>query len=82
MMESALSSLMGVMDKLSNTRGYHVSYDMEVLPGLKYLLGDRTKIGAVCHVDKNCWTYKDIGGFWEALWNMIKGLAGGIADIF
>ena len=83
LMETAMSALMGVMDTLSNTRGYHVSYDLEVLPFLKPILGDRTKIGAVCHVDKNTWCWNNgIHGFWDALWQMIKSLAGGIADIF
>lgn len=81
-MGSLMDGLMGVMDKLSNTRGYHVTYDLPVLPYLKGFLGDQTKIGATCHVDKNSWTYKDIGGFWNALWELIKSLAGGIADLF
>ncbi len=81
-MGSLMNGLMGVMDSLSSTRGYHVAYDLPVLPYLAGFLGNATKIGATCHVDKNCWTYKDVGSFWNALWELIKSLVGGIADIF
>ncbi len=82
-MGSLMNALMGVMDTLSNTRGYHVVYDMPVLPYLKGFLGDKTRIGATCHVDKNTWAWNNgIHGFWGALWELIKGIAGGIADLF
>ncbi|MCK7540907.1 MAG: hypothetical protein MZV63_63455 [Marinilabiliales bacterium] len=46
------------------------------------MVGEHVTVSGTCVVDKNCWTYKDIGSLWNVIWNMIKSAMGAITDMF
>ncbi|MCK5878955.1 MAG: pilus assembly protein [Holophagae bacterium] len=70
------SGLMGLMDTLSSSKGYAVSYSMTVSPFLKSTLGDKTNIASACVVDANAWSYKELGD--KSFWGVIAAKIGGI----
>jgi hypothetical protein len=71
------STLMDLMDTLSSTKGYAVSYSLTVSPYLKKTLGDKTNIASACVVDTNAWSYKELGD--KSFWGVF---AAKIGDIF
>ncbi len=80
-----LDVLFGVLDTISSTRGYKVSYEIEVKGKFtQKILGDKKKvvISTTYFIDKNTWSHKDVGSLLEFLWDILKNLAGKIGQIF
>lgn len=74
-----------VLDKISSTRGYKVSYEIEVKGKFtQKILGNKKKvvISTTYYIDKNTWSHKDVGSLIEFLWSILKELASGIGDLF
>ena len=74
-----VSGLMGLMDTLSSSKGYAVSYSLPVNHYLKSTLGGKTTIASSCVVDANAWSYKELGdkSFWGVIAAKIGGIFGG-----
>jgi len=80
----ALSVLFSGLDKISSTRGYKVSYEIEVKGKFtQKILGDKKKvvISTTYFIDKNTWSHKDVGSLIEFLWEIIKSLGGEIGAL-
>lgn len=81
----ALSMLLGVLDAVSSTKGYKVSYEVEIKGEFtQKILGDKKKIaiGTTYYIDKNTWSHKDVGSFLNFLWEIIKSLGGDLMGVF
>ncbi len=77
--------LFGVLDAISSTKGYKVSYEIEVKGKFtQKIIGNKSKvtISTTYFIDKNTWSHKDVGSLIEFLWDILKNLAGKIGDIF
>jgi len=74
----AIDLLFGALDKVSSTKGYKVSYEIEIKGGItKDILNrDKVSIATTYVVDKNTWSHKDVGGLFDFLWEIIKSLGG------
>ncbi len=80
-----LGVFFNVLDKISSTKGYKVSYEIEVKGEFtQKILGDKDKvvISTTYYIDKNTWSHKDVGSLIEFLWSILKELASDIGDIF
>ena len=71
-----MSGLMGMMDSICSTKGYVVSYSVDVSPYLKPALGEHTNIATTCLADTNAWSYKELGN--KSFWGVIASMIGGI----
>lgn len=80
-----LSIFLNVLDTISSTKGYKVSYEIEVKGKLtQKIIGDKKKvvISTTYYIDKNTWSHKDVGSLLNFLWDILKELAGKIGDMF
>ncbi len=80
-----LSIIFDVLDKISSTRGYKVSYEIEVKGKFtQKIIGNKKKvvISTTYFVDKNTWSHKDVGSLLEFLWSILKELASSIGNLF
>ncbi|WP_201328670.1 TadE family protein [Thermotomaculum hydrothermale] len=80
-----LGFFLKVLDKISSTKGYKVSYEIEVKGKFtQKIIGNKKKvtISTTYYIDKNTWSHKDVGSFLNFLWDLIKELGGAIGDLF
>ncbi len=73
------------LGKISSTRGYKVSYKIEIKGEFtQKILGDKknVEIATTYYIDKNTWSNKDVGGLMEFFWNILKSMASEIGELF
>ncbi len=79
-----LGFFLNVLDKISSTKGYKVSYQIEVKHKFtQKIIGNKAKvtISTTYYIDKNTWSHKDVGGLIEFLWDLLKSFGSAIGDL-
>ncbi|GEM_PF-1954143 len=80
----AINVLFGVLDEVSSTKGYKVTYQINVKGDLtQKIIGDKSKvtISTTYFIDKNTWSHKDVGSFMGFLWEIIKSFGGDLTGL-